>query len=126
MKICLIFEVNISPSVLNSAFLEGDSSYFDFRLNQSVYKIVRQRFSKEEGEKFCSQIMGSNTTLLHLDNEEEYNEVNRELLLRFSSYSTQFWVNGDSQGNDSYTAFAEVPRRYPMHPSRDGSEPGGL
>ena len=68
--------------------------------------------------------MGINATLLHLESEDEYNEVNAELILRFSSYSSQFWVGGDAQGNDSYTVFADGYRR-PL-PSRDGSQPAGL
>ena len=68
--------------------------------------------------------MGINATLLHLESEDEYNEVNAELILRFSSYSSQFWVDGDAQGNDSYTVFADGYRR--TLPSRDGSQPAGL
>ena len=68
--------------------------------------------------------MGINATLLHLESEDEYNEVNAELILRFSSYSSQFWVDGDAQGNDSYTVFADGYIR--TLPSLDGSQPAGL
>ena len=68
--------------------------------------------------------MGINATLLHLESEDEYNEVNGELILRFPSYSSEFWVDGDAQGNDSYTVFADGYRR-PL-PSRDRSQPAGL
>ena len=73
----------------------GDASYFDFKINNTIYKIVNQRFAKDEGEKFCKTLMGVNATLLHLGNKDEYDFLDTELRLRYSSSSDQFWLNGD-------------------------------
>ena len=89
----------------------------------SVYKIVREIFSNEEGQKFCKKLLGNNSTLLHLDDEAEYTAVNAEMLLRFKSYSMQFWLDGDAQGNDSYTVLPPTsrPSAYPPRPTPSGS-----
>jgi len=85
----------------------GDTSYFDFKLNNSVYKIVDQVFARDVGRSHCQEIMGQGAGLLRIESEEEFDTIGAELTVRFATMATQFWIDGDTTDDDIYKSWGQ-------------------
>ena len=73
---------------------EGDATYYDFKNNTSVYKVVMSEFTVEQGNEFCQKILGVNASLIYFESTDEMDYIKREFTFRGLASNSRFWTKG--------------------------------
>ena len=91
-------------------FSGGDLSYFDFRFNNSVYKVLSVKLARNDADKLCGDLLGVNASLIQIEDAQELANIVPELNMRSfvsSRYiKPSFWIAGDPRDNTTYRRWA--------------------
>ena len=73
---------------------EGDPSFYDFKYNKSIYKVVSSEYTAKHASEICQTTLGINATLIYFENLDEVDFIGKELYTRgLTGYHT-YWTRG--------------------------------
>ena len=89
--------------------LEGNATYYDFKLNNTIYKIINTMFTQVGGTQHCRDLFGPDASLLDLTSAAQFEDIKIALMDRlYTSYNVQFWINGSVSDVGRYMPALDV------------------